>query len=275
MKHTIINTAVCILSLLSLSLSATAQEVDSLSVNNAETEPQREIIAPDSLWDSANTAYINANYSKAVELYTAIADQGLSSEKLYFNLGNAHYKNDDLARAILYYQKALLIAPNNKDVKYNLAVAQSQTRDQIQEIPELFLRRWSRSISRLLSCTGWTLLSLGALVILLSAVLLFTLGSSIPLRKTGFGIGVVAAIIFISSSLYALHERREILDSNGAVVMSRSISIKSSPDHSATDLFMLHSGTTVKILREIDGWYNIVIADGKEGWIESKRVEKI
>ncbi|MFI3281615.1 MAG: tetratricopeptide repeat protein [Rikenellaceae bacterium] len=275
MKHILI-----LISLLSLSLWAVAEEVDSLAQSSVEVEVEVEveeqsIIAPDSLWDSANTAYINAQYSDAVELYTAIVDQGLISEKLFFNLGNAYYKNDNIAKAILYYQKGLLISPNSKDILYNLAIAQSQTKDQIEEIPELFFHRWNRSIARMLDCTGWSIISLIALSLLLAGLLLFLLGGAIPLRKTGFRIGLFAAIIFTVTTLYALGERREIIEHNSAVIMSRSISIKSSPDRSATDLFMLHSGTTVKILREMDDWYEIMIADGKEGWIESKRVEKI
>lgn len=276
MKHLII-----LFALLTSSLSIwAATDVDSLQIENIEVEVEeattpQAATTPKAIWDKANTAYINGNYNEAIELYSLIEEQGLSSEIFYFNLGNAHYKNNDIPRSILYYQKALLISPNNSDVLYNLKVAQSQIRDQIEEIPEFFLRRWSRSIATMLGCTGWSILSLVALSVLMIAVLLFLLGGAIRIRKIGFGIGLFALIIFWSSTLYALSERREILEHNKAVIMSQSISIKSSPDNSATDLFMLHSGTTVKILREIDNWYEIVIADGKTGWIESRRVEKI
>lgn len=268
------------ISLLTLSLTAAAQ-TDSLAAEDTQAQIVEQIeqtpeeITPDSLWDSANTAYINAKYQDAIDLYSAIQDQGLSSTKLYFNLGNAHYKNDDIARAILYYQKALLISPNDEDARYNLGVAQSQIKDQIEEIPEFFLRRWSRSIGRAMGCSGWTTLSLIALALFFASVLAFLLSGAMRLRKAGFGIGLFAAIIFAVSTLYALSERREILEHNQAVVMSKSISIKSSPDRSATDIFILHSGTTVKILREMEGWYEIVITDGKKGWIEIKRVERI
>ncbi|MFR9500306.1 MAG: tetratricopeptide repeat protein [Rikenellaceae bacterium] len=272
MKHLII-----IISLLTFTFTARANDVDSLELEPTEVaEVESEsIIEPDSLWDRANTAYINADYNRAIELYSAIEEQGLSSDKLYFNLGNAYYKTDDIARAILYYHKAKLVSPTDADILYNLSVAQSQTKDQIEAIPEFFLTEWNRSIARIFDCTGWSIISLIALVILLTALLLFLLSPFIRIRKIGFSTGLFAAIIFVMSTLYALGERREQLEHNRAVIMSQSISIKSSPDRSATDLFMLHSGTTVKILREIDQWYEVVIADGKKGWIESKRVEVI
>lgn len=273
-----------IISLLFTSLSAAAQS-DSLSLENpqeikiAEVEQTATPLAADMLveatWDSANTAYINGDYAKAIELYTSITEQGLSSDKLYFNLGNAYYKSEDMARAILNYQKALLITPNDADILYNLGVAQSQIRDQIEEIPEFFIRKWSRSIAQTFNCTGWSIISLVALSLILSALILFLLAGSIKLRKVGFGVGLFAAFILLISLHYALEERREILNHNKAVIMSQSIAIKSSPDRSSTDLFVLHSGTTVKILREIDGWFEVVIADGKSGWIESRRVEQI
>ncbi len=272
MKHIFI-----IISLLWISLSATASEVDSLQTQTLEQEIVivTETEEADLLWDNANTAYINANFAEAIKLYTAIVEQGLSSDKLFFNLGNAYYKSDDMARAILNYQKALLISPSDADILYNLGVAQSQIRDQIEEMPELFLRKWSRSIAQAFNCTGWSIISLIALCIILASILLFVLSDSIKLRKTGFGFGLFFLFIFTMSTAYALAERKEILNHNKAVVMSQSIAIKSSPDRSATDLFVLHSGTTVKILREIDAWFEIVIADGKTGWIERTRVEQI
>ncbi|MFI3264021.1 MAG: tetratricopeptide repeat protein [Rikenellaceae bacterium] len=272
MKHLFIT-----ISLLWISLSAIGSEVDSLQT---ETLGQEKVIVAEEasaelLWDNANTAYINGNFAEAIELYTAIVEQGLSSDKLFFNLGNAYYKSDDMARAILNYQKALLISPNDADILYNLGVAQSQIRDQIEEMPELFLRKWNHSIAQSFDCTGWSIISLIALCIVLASVLLFVLSDTIKLRKTGFSIGLLFLFMFAMSTGYALAERKEILNHNKAVIMSQSIAIKSSPDRSATDLFVLHSGTTVKILREIDAWYEIVIADGKTGWIERTRVEQI
>ncbi len=267
---------ILLFTLLAVGLSVFATQADSLGQSSSVTI---EVTNPDfselDAWDKANTAYINGNYAEAIALYNSIEEQGLSSDLFYFNLGNAHYKNNDIARAILYYQKALLLSPSDEDIKYNLSVAQGQIRDQIEEIPEFFLRRWNRAISRSLSSTGWSILSLISLVVLLSALLVFLLSRPIAWRKIGFSVGVVAAVVLWFSTIYALSSRRELLEHNTAVIMSQSISIKSSPDRSATDLFMLHSGTTVKIGREIEGWYEIVIADGKKGWIESRRVEKI
>ncbi len=270
---------IVLFSLLTISLSAAAQ-VDSTEEAQTTLATTISVAATpaataDSLWDSANTAYINGDYNGAKELYMAIIESGQHSDKLYYNLGNAHYKLGDMAGAILYYQKGLVITPNDKDISYNLAIAQAQIKDQINQVPEFFMHRIARNIGHLLDCTGWSILSLVALVVLFGAALLFLLASQIKRRKVGFTVGLIAAIIFAISSLYALWERSEILEHNRGVVMSQSISIKSSPDHSATDLFMLHSGTTVSIIRQIDNWYEISIADGKSGWIESRRVEKI
>ena len=86
---------------------------------------------------------------------------------------------------------------------------------------------------------------------------------------------MAAAVVFMLTTWFALGERREMLDDSQAVVMSLSTAVKSSPDRSATDLFVLHEGTLVEITNRLDGWCEITIADGKKGWLESKTIETI
>ncbi len=270
-----------IASLLIATCSLMAQEVDSLpQTDDSQVEQIQKAdsvanLSAEALWDRANTAYINEDYVTALEIYNSILDSGLSSHLLFFNIANTHYKSGDIARAILNYRKALKISPTDKDILYNLEVAESHTKDKIEKLPEFFLKGWNSSIQRLFGCTGWSVISLSTLAVMLAMMLLFLLSANLRLRKIGFGVAILSAVISFSSLMYAISERGEMLEQDGAVIMSRSVSIKSSPDNSSTDLFLLHEGTTVKIIRSLGDWYEIVISDGKEGWIESKRVEKI
>lgn len=253
MKRTIILTALLLMSVVA---SVTAQ-----------TSTER--------WESGNKAYIEGDYDKAIEEYTAILDGGEYSMKLYYNLANAYFKAGAMGRAILYYNKALRIAPSQEDIRHNLALAEAQTKDRIAIIPEFFLNRWLRTVRNSMSCTAWSVLSLVWLGVLLAFAVLFLLASRVRWRKMGFYGALCAFVLFVATTSFAVSSRNDMLSHNEAIVMGTAISVKSSPDRSATDLFVLHEGTKVKVLTEVDEWVEVVIADGKKGWTERKNIEEI
>lgn len=258
-----------------------AESVQTEPATTAETPEVAPTAAADdrefcrTAWDEGNKAYIDGDYKRAIERYNSIIDRDRYSVKLYYNLANAYFKVGETGRAILYYNKALKLAPSNDDVRYNLAIAEAQTKDKIAVVPEFFLNRWMRGIRNSMSCTAWSVLSLAAFAAVFAFALLFLLSGRIAVRKTGFYGALAALLAFVVTASFAIAERRDMLRREQAIVMSSAISVKSSPDRSATDLFVLHEGTKVRIATEIDGWYEIVIADGKKGWTESRNIEQI
>lgn len=226
-------------------------------------------------WEAGNKAYIEGNYEKAIEEYTAIVEGGEYSVELYYNLANAHFKQGEIGKSILYYNKALRLAPSQEDVRHNLAIAEAKTKDRITAIPEFFLNRWMRTVRNSASCMAWSVLSIVAFGLLLAFALLFLLASNIKWRKAGFYLALFSAVLFVATLLFALSARNDMLVRDEAVVMSSAISVKSSPDNSATDLFVLHEGTKVRILSEVDEWREVVIADGKKGWTLKSNIEEI
>lgn len=272
MKRTIL-TAICLLA----GLAMRAQGADSLLRAAGEPLAARtaDALAPERLWDEAGTAYINGNYSGAVATYEELAARGLSSAKLFYNLGNAYFKEDRLGKAILNYRRALRLAPGSDDIRYNLSVAEARTKDNIEQIPVFFLTEWMRGLRSTMSCTAWSVLSLAALALALALFLVFLLSQRLSLRKAGFYGTLLSALIFVAATWFAAGERREMLDRSEGVVMASSVAVKSSPDKSATDLFVLHEGTLVEVTGRLDGWSEVKIADGKKGWLESRTVEII
>lgn len=259
---------------------AAAQEAaDSLSVRpddgaSAAAEPAAEPTDHE-LWDRANTAYINADYRTAIENYERILDRGMTSAKLYYNLANACFKSDRLGEAIVGYRRALRLAPGDEDIRYNLSVARARTKDNIEAIPEFFVGAWLRALRHTMGCTAWSIVSLAAWAVLLGCLLCYLLSQRMVLRKAGF-YGMLAAFAAgVATTWFALAERREMLDRDEAVVMVSSTAVKSSPDRSATDLFVLHEGTEVRVTGRLDRWCEVVIADGKKGWVEEHKIETI
>ena len=254
-------------------VSTAVAQSDSLEV--ALAEPTVEVIDNVALWESGNQAYIDGDYAQAVVCYSAIENGGNYSARLYYNLGNAYFKQNMIGKAILYYNRALVVSPSMDDARYNLEIAEAQTKDKIAVVPEFFLVRWVRNMRSAMSCNAWTILSIVLFGVALCLLLLFLLASAIKVRKVGFYGTIVAAILFVVTTAFALSERSVIINRQSAIVMSSAIAVKSSPDRSATDIFVLHEGTKVVVSSEIDGWAEITIADGKKGWTESSHLERI
>lgn len=257
--------------------SAVATQAQVSSEQNA-TEQKAEALeefSAEKSWDAANKAYQESDYKRAETLYRAILEQGLHSAKLYYNLANTLFKQEKLGEAILYYNKALRLSPADEDVRHNLEYAENSTKDSIEQIPEFFLFAWIRAVRNLMSCDGWTIFSLVILVIGLAAALFYLLAQRISTRKAGFYVMVLAALLFLVATLFANYERKAIVNHNEAIVMSSAVSVKSSPDRAATELFVLHEGTKLSIGERMDGWVEVRIADGRKGWIESSRIAEI
>ena len=274
-----------IITILSLfcSLCVMAQSVEQPGANGTETtaeNPSVEVKSPtdmstEELWNSANEAYSNAEYPTALEYYNAILERGLHSAALYYNLANTYFKTEQLGNAILYYNRAQRIAPADEDIRHNLEYAEQMTKDSIEKIPEFILTTWVRTMRGTLSSTAWCVISLSLLALALGMALLYMLAQRLTLRKTGFYIMATSTLMFIITSLFAWSEREMIVNSRDAIVMNSAISIKSSPDRAATELFVLHEGTKVSIGHEIAGWAEVRISDGRKGWVENSRIEKI
>ena len=227
------------------------------------------------LWEQANAAYNSADYAQAQSLYEAIAAKGLQSAPLYYNMANTYFKQGDVAHAILYYHRALRLEPADEDIRHNLEYAEQSTKDIIDEIPEFFLFEWMRSLRDVMGGNVWTILSLLLLVASLSTAIVYLLAQRLAVRKMGFYVMAVCGVLFVVTTAFAMSARGVVNNHTEAVVMSSSVSIKSSPDRSSTELFVLHEGTTVETGNEVDGWIEIRIADGRKGWIELSRIEHI
>ena len=226
-------------------------------------------------WEAGNRAYSSRDYANAIAEYKAILEGGEYSAELYYNLANAYFKADSLGKAILYYNKALRIDPSQEDFIHNLAFAEVRTKDKVAQEPEFFLSSWARALRNSLSCTAWSVMSLVALGLFLAFVLLFLLASAIKVRKAGFFGALCALVLGVAVTAFAIPSRNNMLHHDEAIVMASAISIKSSPDLSATDLFVLHEGTKVRIVSVVDDWREVVLVDGKKGWIEAKNIEEI
>lgn len=232
-------------------------------------------ISRDTLWARANAAYSNGSYRQAVDMYDALLAEGVHSSKLYYNLGNSWFKQGRMGKAILNYNRALLLDPTDEDTQYNLAMANARIVDKIDTVPEFFLKSWLRDLGLLLSSDTWAVLGLVFLGIAFAAIILWLLSNTLALRKLGFYGGLVSLVFCLTATFYAHYQRTRLLHGSEAVVMNLVAPVKSSPAAGSKDIFVLHEGTKVRMQEQLDGWTEIVLADGNKGWIASNAIEAI
>ncbi|MCX6245357.1 MAG: tetratricopeptide repeat protein [Bacteroidetes bacterium] len=223
----------------------------------------------------ANKAYSDGYYANAVELYKSVIAGGDESVELYYNLGNACYKLNDFAAAILYYEKARKLDPGNEDVNFNLRIVNTKITDKIEPLPELFYKRWYRGLVESYSVDKWARIGLFSLVLGLIAGLFYVISRHLFIRKAGFWIGVILVLMSILSFLFAWQGYDEIKNRKNAIIFTPTVTIKSSPDEKSIDLFVLHEGAKVELMDNIGGWYEIRIANGSIGWLPASSVERI
>ena len=223
----------------------------------------------------ADSAYVRGEYQQAIAHYEALLKQGASAD-LYYNLGNAYYRTENITRAVLNYERALLLAPGDRDIRFNLQMARSKTVDKITPEQEMFFVTWYHSLVNLASVDGWARTALLSLALAIVLALLYLFSERIWLRKVGFFGALFAIALFVLSNVFAHQQKDLLVNRRGAIVTAPAVTVKSTPAKQGTDLFILHEGTKVTITdASMKEWKGVRLADGKEGWIETQHIELI
>ena len=225
--------------------------------------------------NNADTEYQKGNYQQAIRDYEEILKNGESAD-IYFNLGNAYYRTDNITKAVLNYERARLLSPGDDDINFNLQFARSKTIDKITPESEMFFVTWYKSLVNFTSVDNWAKTGILCIVLALLLVLLYLFGPQLMLRKIGFFGGLAFFVIFLLSNLFAFQQKQALDNRTGAIIISPSVNIKKTPAKNSADQFVLHEGTRVDIIdKGMTDWRCIRVGDGREGWIETKAIEEI
>ncbi len=230
----------------------------------------------DSLWTAGVEAYSRGDWADAEASWTSILDLGLESADLYYNIGNACWREGDLAHAILGYERALRLDPSHSDARFNLDFVRVGLQDKIESVPVFFLSIWMRNLCHLMPSDVWAVLGIIFFALALALALLLLLGRTGAARKTGFALGIVSLLLCILSVSMAVSQKADYQREDGAIVVRAVSPVKSSPSSDASrDLFILHEGTKVRVLDSVGDWRNIELSDGRQGWIAASDLEVI
>lgn len=222
-----------------------------------------------------DSAYMRDDYASAIQVYEALLSKGEAAD-LYYNLGNSYYKAGEIARAILNYERALLLQPGNGDIRANLEIARSKTVDKVEPVPEIFFVSWTKSLINSMSVDSWVVCGIVCFLLLIISLYFFIFSKQTGLKKAGFICGILFLVVTIVANVFAGQQKDELVNRNSAIVINPSVTVRSTPSESGTSLFILHEGHKVDVKDStMKDWKEIRLEDGKVGWVPASAIEVI
>ncbi len=227
------------------------------------------------LFEQGKAQYKAENYQEAIAQWKQILDNGSHSAELYFNLGNAYYKLNQIGPSIYYYEKALQLAPNDRDIKNNLTFAQNAAIDVIEPLPQTFFAKWDQKVSKLLDFDSWAWVTVAGSLLFAFFFLRYYFANETRRKRLYFVGSLVILFVGITAMAMAFKTYHKYTNSRDAIVFAEVTDVKNGPRMSDETVFQLHEGTKVQILAEEDNWYRISLADGKDGWMPSSDLKEL
>ena len=227
------------------------------------------------LFKKATEAYNQGQFEKAIAHYETILKNGKHSAELYFNLGNCHYKLDEIGPSIYYYEKALLLQPNDREIENNLSFAKNMRLDAIDEMPKTAMARMHDSIVLFLTPDQWGYLAVFAIVLFVLGFIIYYILYAATHKRIAFILANTALCIAIFSVVMGYLGIRDERGKNPAIIFDREVVVTSEPNERSEKVFALHEGTKVNVLESLESWSKIRIADGQTGWMPSESLKQL
>ncbi len=241
----------------------TAQDIDSIQQNLQI------------LFQEANEAYRSENYDIAQEIYQKIEDSSWVSAELYLNIGNTFYQQQQLAPSIYYFEKGLLLDAENPDLVKNLEIANRNTIDQINALPQSVYQKIDRKFFKIFSVNQWTVFTVVMSFVFGLSFLFFHFSVTPTKRRIFFISSILSATLLLAGLGISFKESSEFEADRPAIIFPQEVKVKNAPLENAEDEFLLHEGTKVQVLDQLDLWRKISIKDGSQGWVESKSIKEL
>ncbi|MBU2928136.1 tetratricopeptide repeat protein [Winogradskyella psychrotolerans] len=227
----------------------------------------------DQIFSEANTLYNDGKFAEAIDKYGSILDSKEHSAALYFNLGNANYKLNNIAPSIYYFEKALQLEPNDKDIQNNLAFAQNMTIDAIDTVPTVGFSRIVNNIVNTFNTDTWAKIAVGGVLLFVIIFLAYHFSYTSSKKRIAFVVSIVS--LFVACVAVAMAFQKDGLSKkdNPAIVFAQESRVKTDPNPTSEEVFRLHEGTKVQVLETYDDWNKIQLSDNSTGWIPKKDIK--
>lgn len=227
------------------------------------------------LFEQGNNLYNEGKYAEAIDKYMNILETDNHSADLYYNLANAHYKLNNIAPSIYYYEKALQLAPNDMDIKNNLAFSNNMTIDAIDVVPDAGFSKLLKSATNTFSFDAWAKAAVMFAMCFVILFLVYYFSYSTAKKRFTFIVSNLCLLFLVISLAFAFHKYELDKNNKPAIVFAKESKVKSEPNLRSEESFRLHEGTKVQILDTVNNWKKIKLSDGKTGWISSEDIKAL
>ncbi|MEM6719792.1 MAG: tetratricopeptide repeat protein [Bacteroidota bacterium] len=227
------------------------------------------------LFEAANKAYNDGNFPEAITQYESILETGNHSTAIYYNLGNAYYKSNEIGPSIYYFEKALQLSPNDEDILNNLAFAKNMTIDAIEPLPKTQISKFVSSITEMFTYNEWAWIAVIFGFLCVISFLLYQFSYQTLKKRIYFLISFIAFLFILGTVFIAYHQYGKAQKDRPAIVFAEETAVKAEPNLRSDEVFVLHEGTKVQVLDTIDNWKKIQLIDGKIGWIIAEDVNEL
>lgn len=229
----------------------------------------------EALFERANNLYNQEKYTEAIQIYDQILKSGRHAPSLYYNKANAHYKKNELAESIYNYEKALLLAPSNEDVKTNLAFAKNMLIDKIDIIPTSGFAKFFNSFVNIFHFDTWAIITVVLMLLFVLSFIKYTLEKYTSKKRIFFIISGLSLLMSLLSLSFAYQQEKNVNNTIHAIVFAKESQVRTDPKLSSEQAFILHEGTKVRVLDFFQDWTKIKLSNGSVGWILKSEIKQL
>lgn len=229
----------------------------------------------DQIFEEANSLYNDGKYAEAIDKYESILKTDQHSAALYFNLGNANYKLNNIAPSIYYYEKALLLEPNDAEIKGNLAFAQNMTIDAINKVPIVGFSKIINNLVNTFKADTWAQIAIAGIIVFVLLFLMYHFSYTSSKKRIAFVTSIISLSIGCFSVAMAFQKESLNKKDNPAIIFAQESRVKTDPKATSEEVFRLHEGTKVQVIESYDDWRKIKLSDNSTGWIPLKDIKTL
>ena len=233
------------------------------------------VCSQEASFSAANQLYIDGKYDEAIKAYNSLLSEDEQSFEIYFNLGNCYFKLNDVPNSILFFEKAKKINPVDEDLNYNLGLANTRITDKFEKLPQINISKWYKTFLGTATSNSWATTSIILFIGCIISIAMFFYLYNIAVRRITLGAGIILLGLSIFTLFFAFHQKEYEVGYQEAVLFEPSVTVKSSPSESGTNLFVIHEGLKITVMEESNDWVKIKISDGSVGWMPKNFIKVI